>query len=508
MLLVTGHVNTGTALSRKELPRPTMNGRVMRLPKHHVEVEEDSHVTPYGGLALVVDFLRQFDVAARLDAALSLRKQYQPYTEADHVLAQTMNLYVGGTCIEDLAHLQGSEAVRRLVGACRLPDPTTAGDFLRRFDPARNPGSLAALRQVVDAVQAAVWQRRDRKPRGKHTPRERITIDIDAHLKEVYGRSKEGADFSRTGKWSYNQLLVSMAGTGECLAVRNRPGNIRDSEGAAALLDETLARVRPYGQSVLVRGDSDFDRRDVRDVCVKHGAHFALVGREFANRPGIAESIAEEQWQAFAPRAARHAAQRRKQPGYRARRKRRNRRRQRARERGYKDLRQVCQWVAEVPWTPPHSNTTYRLVLRRQRIEHWEGQQLLFTDYRYRYLVTNLPPSVSTHQVVDETYERCDQENMIEQMGSGIAAWRMPAGDFWANCAWLEMARLAWNLGKWIAQLALPAEVVRWEWKRFRHAFVYLAATVVKRSRQIWIRFSASHRFLAEVVSAHHRMLR
>lgn len=499
------HVNTGTAISREELAKPTMRGRVMRLPKSHVEVDKDSSVTPYGGLALVVAFLKRFGVAERLDNALSVLKQHQPYTEADHVLAQAMNLYVGGTCIEDLAQLQHSEAVRRLVGACRLPDPTTAGDFLRRFDPGQNPGSLEALRQVGDEVQEAVWQHQERKSkRNKH---ERIKIDVDGHLKKLYGDKKEEADFSHKGMWSYKQLLVSMGGTGEALALRNRSSNIRDSDGAAEVLDEVLARVGRRGRRMLVRADSDFDRKDMRAACEKHGAQFAFVGREFANRPGIAESIPEEQWKSFRTRAERQAEERRKQPNYRPRKKRPNRRHEKVCERKYHNLRLVRQWVSEVPWTPPKSPVAYRLVIRRQLIEHSEGQQVLFNEYRYRYIVTNLPASVSTAHVVDETYERCDQENLIEQMGSGIAAWRLPTGDFWGNCAWLEIARLAWNLGKWIAQLVLPAEVVRWEWKRFRHAFVYLAAEVVKRSRQIWVRFSASHRFLAELVSAHHRML-
>ena len=38
------------------------------------------------------------------------------------MLAQALNLYVGGTCIEDIANLQQSEAVLRLVGACRIPE--------------------------------------------------------------------------------------------------------------------------------------------------------------------------------------------------------------------------------------------------------------------------------------------------------------------------------------------------------------------------------------------------
>ena len=133
----------------------------------------------------------------------------------------------------------------------------------------------------------------------------------------------------------------------------------------------------------------------------------------------------------------------------------------------------------------PGANETYRLVIRRQLIEHRKGQMFLCADYRYRYVVTDLPRSYSTQDVVDETYQRCDQENLIEQMGSGIAMWRMPVAEFDGNCAWLEIARLAWNIGKWIAQLALPEEAVRWEWKRYRNAFVDAPAAVIKGGRRI-----------------------
>jgi hypothetical protein len=71
---------------------------------------------------------------------------------------------------------------------------------------------------------------------------------------------------------------------GECLAVRNRPGNLRSSNGAAALLEETLPRVKRRFADVLVRADSDFDRRDVREACEAEGAFFAFVAREASNR--------------------------------------------------------------------------------------------------------------------------------------------------------------------------------------------------------------------------------
>ena len=48
----------------------------------------------------------------------------------------------------------------------------------------------------------------------------------------------------------------------------------------------------------------------------------------------------------------------------------------------------------------------------------------------------------------------------------------MPVAEFDGDSALREIARLAWNLGPWIVQRVLPGEVVRWEWKRLRQAFV------------------------------------
>jgi hypothetical protein len=95
---------------------------------------------------------------------------------------------------------------------------------------------------------------------------------------------------------------------------------------------------------------------------------------------------------------------------------------------------------------------------------------------------------------------------VIEQFGQGIAGWRMPVAEFRGNSAWLQIARLAWNLGKWIAQIALPSEVVRWEWKRFRRHFVYIAAKVLKSGRRLVVRLAGSHRFLPDILTAHVRL--
>jgi hypothetical protein len=481
------HVNFGTSVPYDDLPWPEHEGPVMRLPRLHVETAHRVTVTRFGGLALAEQFCRRHGVAALIDEHVEVLKLHMPYHESDHVLAQALNLYVGGTCLEDMTVLQHDEAVLRMVGAGRLPDPTTAGDFLRRFDTEQHPEALTGLRHANNELGQRVWRKLSRRQRRRRK-REWCVIDLDGHIKELYGVQKEGADFSYNGKWSYQPLIVSMASTGECLGVRNRPGNVRSGDGADEVVNEVLEWTTNHFDHILVRGDSDFDRQALREVIEHHGGFFAFVGRAQKGRPEQAAALPEDAYRPFLTRAERQRQRRKDDHGTKPRRKKRNRRRQRARQRNYKERLQTKQWVAETTYQPPGQPNIYRLVIRRKLIEHRKGQVHLFDDHEYAWVVTNLPDDFSAEDVIDHTYQRCDQENVIEQMGSGLACWRMPVAEFDGNSAWLEIARLAWNMAKWIAQLSLPKEVVRWEWKRFRLHYVLVPAQIIKRARQMWVR--------------------
>ncbi len=490
------HVNFGTSVPTEELPWPEHEGPVMRVPRLHIETEERSTVTRFGGLALVEKLCRRFRFAQVLDSHIRVLKLHLPYHESDHILAQALNLYVGGTCIEDMMLLQKDEAVLRMFGACRLPDPTTAGDFLRRFDRDINPGALPGLRRAGDELQERVWRALPRAERRRRK-RQMRAIDIDSHVKPLCGDQKQGADFSYNGKWSYHPFIISEAQAGECLAVRNRPGNAYSSNGVASVLEEVLLRFKKHCKVPLVRGDSAFDEYAIRQVCHKHGAYFAFVSESWSNLKKIAETLPDSAYRPFHTRASRQQQHRSRKPGFKSRSKKRNRRTVKATERDYKQMHLKQQWVAEVPYRHVkrgRERPTYRLVIRRQLIENTGQQQRMFESYRYRFVITNLPAQFSTEDVVDETYQRCDQEKVIEQMGSGLASWRMPVAEFDGNAAWLEIARLAWNMGKWIAQLALPREVIRWQWKRFRLHYVLVAAQLIKRARRMWVRLLGARR--------------
>jgi hypothetical protein len=492
------HVNSGTSVDPAELRWPETEGRVMRHPMLHLESDTRGETTHYGGLVLAQQLVRRFRVAQRLDDTLVLFKRHAPYHESDHVLALAYTLYADGRCLEDQSALQGSEAVRRLVGACRIPDPTTAGDFLRRFRTAQDVEQLSG---VIDEVEEAVWSKLARKVRRRRKKHELALVDLDGHIKPLYGVQKEGADFSYNGRWSYQPLVVSLGGSGECLKVVNQPGSARSSDAAAKALEGVLPLVRRHFVNAIVRGDTDFDRSDVFNAAIGAGAYFAIGGRLHQNRAALVGAIAEESWKPFVPRADREG---RSGPSRHVRTA--NCRQQKAAARGYRTLRTVKQWVSEIAYQPAGLGSACRMIVRRILIEESDGQGALFEHFRYRLVLTNLPRSYTAGQVIDITYQRCDQENVIEQFGQGIAGWRMPVAEFMGNSAWLQIARLAWNLGKWIAQIALPSEVVRWEWKRFRRHFVYIAAKVLKTGRRLVVRLAGSHRFLPDILTAHARL--
>jgi len=274
-------------------------------------------------------------------------------------------------------------------------------------------------------------------------------------------------------------------------------------------LNSVLPQLRPrYGfKRLLVRGDSAFDQQQVREACRRHGAHFALVGKELGERPRLAGAVAEDAWVDFVSSTHLRESERRKHCLGRTRGL--DQRKLQACRRRYGAKRKLQIQVTEVPYRPAGAETTCRLVILRELLEErtFDGQMfLLYERYQYRYIITDLPMDISTAEVVDLTYDRCDQENIIEQLKNGMAGWLAPVRESYGNAAFLLIARLAWNLAKAIAILGLPPEAVRWELKRFRRAVVVIAAAVTRRSRQPWIRISTPGRFAAHFEQAFARI--
>jgi hypothetical protein len=244
-------------------------------------------------LALAASLVRSLGIAQDLDRELSLLTSHRPFHESDHVLTHVYNLYAGGTCIEDIADLQTSEPVRRILGAERIPDPTTAGDFLRRFDA----DALRTLDQVIDRAQEKVWKRRYGKRKA-----ERAIVDLDSCVRPVYGDQKEGTDFTYKGSFGYHPLVISLAGTLECLRLINRSGNTASADGSESHLRELFPMLGRRFKQVIVRGDSAFAKQAIFDACEEAGHSFAVVSPQQQNFASLFEALPGDAWEPYRAR--------------------------------------------------------------------------------------------------------------------------------------------------------------------------------------------------------------
>ena len=146
--------------------------------------------------------------------------------------------------------LRNNETYLDVLGAQRIPDPTTAGDFLRRF----GASDIDTLMNVIAARRLAVWQR---QPASFF---EQAIIEADGTIVETSGECKKGVDLSYNGKWGYHPLLVSLANTQELLFLYNavRCGFAPEK---ILFLAEHATFTQPYGRETVERTLLMFHRR-------------------------------------------------------------------------------------------------------------------------------------------------------------------------------------------------------------------------------------------------------
>jgi hypothetical protein len=161
------------------------------------------------------------------------------------------------------------------------------------------------------------------------------------------------------------------------------------------------------------------------------------------------------------------------------------------RARGYKNIRLASEQLAEFEYRPGKCEKSYRLVALRKNLSVEQGEAVLFDDVRYFFYITNVRAPEAA-EIVFSANQRCDQENLIAQLKSGIQALRMPAGDLLANGAYLVIAALAWSLKAWFALMIPEAgarrRTLRMEFKKFYHRFMLLPCQVVRGGRRVVLR--------------------
>lgn len=122
---------------------------------------------------------------------------------------------------------RNNEGYLNAVGAQRIPDPTTAGDFTRRF----TPEDIGKLMESINTVRSRVWAE------GRKEKLKEALIDVDGTIAGTYGECKGGMNISHKGIWGYAPLIVSLANTKEVLCLENRAGNVASHDGCVKWID-------------------------------------------------------------------------------------------------------------------------------------------------------------------------------------------------------------------------------------------------------------------------------
>jgi len=443
----------------------------------------------FGGIGAVHCMVEGLGLPAAINRHLRVLKCHVPYWESDHVLNIAYNLLTGGTCLEDLERLRHDEAYVRGLGARRIPDPTTAGDFCRRLDPR----DVLSLMESFNTVRNNVWARQP-----KDFFQEAI-LDADGSMVPTHGECKEGMDISYKGEWGYHPLIVSLANTGEPLYLSNRPGNRPSQEGAAEYLDRSIALVRSAGfRRVLLRGDTDFSQTKHLDRWHQDKVKFLFGYDATPKLVRIAGKLPNSAWQRLT-----------RKPQYEVQTKERNkpfRVKEKVIEwREFVNIKLVSEQVAEFEYSPIECKESYRMIVVRKDLKILKGQLPLERECRYFFYITNRR-DLSPRNLVFKANERCDQENLIEQLKNGTRSLRAPVDNLCSNWAYMVIASLAWTLKAWAA-LLLPEDgrwqeqhraekrgVLRMEFKKFVNEFIRFPVQVLRAGRRIVYRLLSWNR--------------
>jgi hypothetical protein len=447
----------------------------------HYELGERVQGLAPGGIGAMLLLARRSGLVAGIDHHLQLLKRHLPYHESDHVLNLAFNILAGGRRIEHLERLRNDEVYLNALGAVRIPDPTTAGDFCRRFQEA----DVLTLMETINRARLRVWSQQP-----EDFFREAI-LDVDGTVVGTDAECKQGIDLASNGTWGYHPWVVSLANTAEVLYLVNRSGNRPSSEQAPAYLGKAIALCRQAGfRRIVLRGDTKFSQTeyldgwdDAGDIRFLFGfeAHPTLIAQA-GRLPAPAYSFLERP-----PKYEIHTVPRQRpehvKPAI-------------VRKRGFVTIHTLEEMVAEFDSRPVACCKSDRVVVLRKRLGIEKGGVLLREEDRSFFFITN-DRDTPADELVLKANDRGDQENLIAQLKGGVHALTTPVDNLVSNWAYRVMASRAWTLKAWAA-LLLPEEprqaqehrsekqsLLRMEFATFRAAVIELPCQIVRSGRRL-----------------------
>ena len=470
----------------EDQPRP-----MFKASNIHYEMAERVQAVNCGGIGAIHLMVQCLGLVEDIDRNLKLLKVHLPYHESDHVLNIAYNILAGGVRLEDIELRRQDENFLNGLDAQRIPDPTTAGDFTRRFEEA----DILSLQECFNRARLAAWKV---QPEGFL---KEAFIDVDGTIAGTTGECKEGIGLSYKGIWGYAPLIVSLANTKEVLYLLNRPGQAASHSGSVEWIDRAVDLVGQVAGKVTIRGDTDFTHTAQLDRWDQAGRLFILGMDAHPKVVQLAEELAASAWKPLERLPKYEILSEPRKKAFRF-------KEQIVIEKEFKNQILVGEDIGEIDYQPLKCGRKYRLVIVRKNISVQKGEKALLDEIKYFFYITNRKDKAE--KIVGLANGRCDQENVIEQLKNGVNAMRMPVNDLLSNWAYMVMAALAWNLKSWYG-LFVPTrerglELVKMEFRRFLHAIMLIPCQIVRTARRVIYRVLGYNNWLGDFFETWQRL--
>jgi Transposase DDE domain group 1 len=361
------------------------------------------------------------------------------------------NAFIGGDYLDDLEALREDVAIQKAIGRKEIPDPTTAGDFCRRF----SLGHILQWNRAYQDVYQSVYQRRPEVTAW--------TLDVDAKVQEVYGEQKEGAATSYNGIFSLQPMYAFVHETDELIQAELRSGNTHPGGKAVAFLRRLKRKVPDRVSQVTLRSDSALYNREVIEFCEKEGWGFSITADQTRRLMEQVEALGDWEY----------------------------------------DPKDPDQAYNELGYQPEDWPRPYRYLVRREVKKAKGGQVDLFPRYAYYVVATNRPGERKA--LLTFHNQKGTSERRIGQFTREFLS-HLPLGKFMANWAYLLAAQLGYNLSMWLRDLVMPPSFRKKHVKRIRRCVGLVAAKVTQGGRQIRLKVSVLHRWWKDLVYAWERI--
>jgi hypothetical protein len=364
---------------------------------------EEQSLTSFAGLVVFQELFLRLALKQRLWRCFRHLPGNMIYRPQVIVMLLVVHLLLGYRELRDSRYYRDDEMVKRLLGLKRVPDVATMSRSLARADERAVDNVRAECRNLVVERLGALGLAR-------------VTVDFDGTVLST-GRHAEGTavgfNKQKKGRRSYYPLFCTVAQTGQVLDVHHRPGNVHDSNGARAFMEqclEALGDATPWAR-LETRMDSAFFSEEIIEALDSAGVEFtaSVPFERFAVLKGMIEN--RRRWRTIDERLS----------------------------------------YFECDWKPKRWNKRFRFLFIRKRVhrQHKEALQLdLFVPreegYDFKVIVTN--KRLSARKVVTFHEGRGSQEGIFAELKTDCQMGHVPVTTRVGNQLYMLSAILAHNI--------------------------------------------------------------